>query len=43
MQNLPHENVFDLRQNEPVRGMHFLMNYLAGRLILTQGKRATLK
>ena len=43
MENLSHENEFDLYENEPVGGPHFHMNGFARRLIniLTQRQKTT--
>ena len=43
MQNLSHENEFDLHENEPVGETHFHMNGFAGRLVLTQRQKTTQK
>ena len=43
MQNLSHENEFDLHENEHVGGIHFHMNVFVRRLVLTQRHKRTRK
>ena len=43
MQNLSHENEFDLPENEPVGGTHFHMNGFSRKLVLTHWHKITLQ